>query len=65
MAAKVLGFMCVDADIASMIGMSPIIAGCGVHSDLMHTDALHACNESHMAAIHLGKRIAGMYRSKS
>jgi hypothetical protein len=45
MALKVLGFTSVDVVITSTIGMSPILAGCGVHSDLMGTDALHACND--------------------
>jgi hypothetical protein len=65
MVAKLLGFPCVDAASASMIGTSPILAGCGVHYDLTGTDALHACNASHMAVIQLGQRIAGLYRSKS
>jgi hypothetical protein len=55
MAAKLLGFTSSDAVSASMIGMSPMLSGCGVYSDLMDMDSLHVCNEdSWMAVIQLG-----------
>jgi hypothetical protein len=65
MAAGVLGFTCVDAVSTSMIGMSPILSRCGVYSDLMDMDALHACYESHVALVQLGQMKVGLYRSMS
>jgi hypothetical protein len=64
MAAKVFGLMYVAAFIASVIGKSPPLAGCGVHSNLMDMDAMHVGNYSHMTIIQLGPMIAGFYRSK-
>jgi hypothetical protein len=55
---KVLTFTNGDVVSASIVGMSPSLVGFGIHSDLMFTDALHAYNDSRVAVIQLGQRIA-------
>jgi hypothetical protein len=45
--------------------ISPIRADWGIHSELMETVALQACNDSQIAVIQLGQRIAWLYRVES
>jgi hypothetical protein len=64
MAARVLVFMSVvDAVSASIIGTSPILAGCGVHYGLIYIDALRVCRDSKIPVIQFGQRMAGLHHS--
>jgi hypothetical protein len=60
--AKSLLFVSVDPINASRIVASPILAGSGIQSELMTTDALHACNDCHISVIQFGLRMAWLYR---
>jgi hypothetical protein len=55
---RLLCFTRVDVVSAPMIGMSPGLAGRGIHYESMDTDVLHACNDSHIAVIQLGQKMA-------
>jgi hypothetical protein len=57
-ADRLLCFTCVYDVSASFIRMSPSLSGWGIHSDLMDTEALHECNDSHIASIQLVQRMA-------
>jgi hypothetical protein len=54
---RLLCFTHVDAISVSNIGMSPSLSGWEIHYELMDTEALHACNDSHIAVIQLGQRM--------
>jgi hypothetical protein len=51
-------FTRVNAVSASMIGMFPSLAGLGIYSELLDIDAFHTCNDSQIAVIKLGQRMA-------
>jgi hypothetical protein len=53
----------VDAFSVSIIGTSPILAGCGVHSGLMDMDALYVCRYFQVTVIQLGQMPVGVYHS--
>jgi hypothetical protein len=57
-ADRLMSFTCIDAVSASMIGMFPSLVGWGGHSEFMETEALRACNDSHIAVIQLRQRMA-------
>jgi hypothetical protein len=57
-ADRLLCFTRVDAVSVSMIGMLPSLAVRGIYSELMDTEALHACYDSHIYVIQLGQRMA-------
>jgi hypothetical protein len=60
-AARSLLFTSADPVNSSMIVVSPMLAGCGIQYEFMATDALHACNDSHIAVIQFKHRIAWIY----
>jgi hypothetical protein len=45
-----------------MMVISPILAGCGIESEFMATDALQACKDYQIAVIQFGQTIAWLYR---
>jgi hypothetical protein len=59
---KSLLFTSADPVNSSMMVISPILAGCGIQSEFMETDALQACKDSQIAVIQFVLRIAWMYQ---
>jgi hypothetical protein len=59
---KSLLFTSADPVNSSMMVISPILAGCGIRSEFIAADALHACKDSQIAVIQFRQRIAWLYQ---
>jgi hypothetical protein len=54
-------FTSADPIISSIMVISPILSVCGIQSEFMAIDALHACKDSQIDVVKFGQRIAWLY----